>query len=275
MTSTFSLIEINARRRGGAKLIANPQAMHAAVMSSFPPSALEGAPSRVLWRLDHDGPAYKLYVVSPIAPDFTHIVEQAGWAGQEWKSADYERFLDRITKGERYAFRLTANPVKREPANHGDKKTGPVRPLTVNGQIKWLVERAQKNGFRCLQRSEFDSTLPVPTLENGPTLGDAPALGDALTRQDADPLPPTPLVTVTRCDDARFHRKSKPLSAENPQSDRRGSGKSPFKRLSIRKAQFDGVLEVTDAGLLRSALLNGIGRAKGYGCGLMTMKPLT
>lgn len=41
--------------------------------------------------------------------------------------------------------------------------------------------------------------------------------------------------------------------------------------VTLSTARFDGQLEVTDAGLLRQALAGGIGAAKGYGCGLMTL----
>lgn len=43
------------------------------------------------------------------------------------------------------------------------------------------------------------------------------------------------------------------------------------RQVSIVTAQFDGVLEVTDPDRLRDALTSGIGRAKAYGCGLLTL----
>lgn len=43
--------------------------------------------------------------------------------------------------------------------------------------------------------------------------------------------------------------------------------------VTLRIAQFDGILTVTDADLLRHALRHGIGRAKAYGCGLLTLAP--
>ena len=42
-------------------------------------------------------------------------------------------------------------------------------------------------------------------------------------------------------------------------------------KVTIRTATFEGMLTVTDSGLFREALLNGIGRAKAYGCGLLTI----
>ncbi|WP_110590207.1 type I-E CRISPR-associated protein Cas6/Cse3/CasE [Microbacterium suaedae] len=44
-------------------------------------------------------------------------------------------------------------------------------------------------------------------------------------------------------------------------------------QVTLRVATYEGVLTVTDADALRRALCHGIGRAKGYGCGLLTLAP--
>ncbi|MDR4534009.1 type I-E CRISPR-associated protein Cas6/Cse3/CasE [Glutamicibacter sp. PS] len=66
------------------------------------------------------------------------------------------------------------------------------------------------------------------------------------------------LATVTSRQDAAFQRA-------DPNAGRPG-------RVTLRQAQFDGVLEVTDVARLRKALTHGIGRGKAYGCGLMTLR---
>lgn len=43
------------------------------------------------------------------------------------------------------------------------------------------------------------------------------------------------------------------------------------KTITLNVATFEGILTVTDPDLLREALTNGIGRAKAYGCGLLTL----
>ena len=43
------------------------------------------------------------------------------------------------------------------------------------------------------------------------------------------------------------------------------------KTVSIQYTSYEGVLKVEDADLLRKCMLNGIGRAKAYGCGMMTV----
>lgn len=43
------------------------------------------------------------------------------------------------------------------------------------------------------------------------------------------------------------------------------------KTVTLVTARYDGILRVTDAGAFRKALVSGIGRAKGFGCGLLTV----
>lgn len=45
-------------------------------------------------------------------------------------------------------------------------------------------------------------------------------------------------------------------------------------RVRIHTARFEGVLQVTDVEALAYSLRNGIGRARGYGCGLLTLAPV-
>jgi CRISPR system Cascade subunit CasE len=52
---------------------------------------------------------------------------------------------------------------------------------------------------------------------------------------------------------------------------RRAEGSRP---VTVSKATFDGQLRVVDPVALRNALVNGVGRAKAYGCGLLTLAPL-
>ena len=43
------------------------------------------------------------------------------------------------------------------------------------------------------------------------------------------------------------------------------------REVTLRTATFEGVLTITDADIFRQSLVNGIGRAKAYGCGLLTI----
>lgn len=215
----ISRMALNGARRQSAFLLSSPHAMHAAVLASFPPgSAHGGEEGRVLWRVDREpSNAIWLYVVSPQRPDMTHLVEQAGWpTTSAWECRDYLPFLSRVTTGQHWAFRLTANPVRTVTAETGASKR--LAHVTAAQQVDWLLERVDQHGF-------------------------------IVTDGGAD----TPNVLISRREKKSF---------------RRGEG-----TVTLATAQFDGVLEVTDAGLLRRAMQRGIGRGKGYGCGLLTLVP--
>ncbi|PRX95412.1 type I-E CRISPR-associated protein Cas6/Cse3/CasE [Allonocardiopsis opalescens] len=230
----------NTARIGARRLLASPQAMHAAVLASFPdilpsdPRDRGGA--RVLWRVDRNARAEVfLYVVSPSRPDLTHLAEQAGWPTQpEWQTRDYAPFLDRLTKGDIWAFRLTANPVH-SIRRHEDEPTKVTAHVTPRHQMGWLLQRQAAAGFRVLEKPPEQRRLPQ---------GDEHQL----------------IVHDRR-------RLDFGKSEEAP------SGKPRKNRVTLSTATFDGRLEVTDPDALRRALTSGIGRAKAYGCGLMTLAP--
>ena len=218
----FSKFLINPQRRGARKLLSSPQALHAAVMATVPPD-VKPEDGRILWRLDITGHQYVLYVLSPEKPDFSTLIEQAGWDTRPGESAHYGRLLAKLENGQEWGFRLTANPVKRQRGK-GDKIFPHVTPAQ---QSAWLRERAQQWGFE---------VIPVENQE----------------------IADIPLVTA-RKDLSFSHRDS--------------SGN--IGKVTLRKAQFDGALRITDVELFRKALVNGMGRGKAYGMGLMTLAPLT
>lgn len=45
-------------------------------------------------------------------------------------------------------------------------------------------------------------------------------------------------------------------------------------QVSLKVAAYEGVLEIENAELLKKVLVGGLGRAKAYGCGLLTLAPL-
>jgi CRISPR system Cascade subunit CasE len=195
--------------------------MHAAVLASFVPSSEEPSTSgRVLWRVDSpERSKAVLYVVSPAAPDLTHMVEQAGWPTTgTWDTRDYRPLLDRLATGQTWAFRLTANPVRHGRVKDSDEHTKPRGHVTVDQQQQWFLTRTESQGF------------DVATGSDG---GRQVLVRDRRT--------------------VRFRREGATVT--------------------IAMATFDGLLRVTDPDALRTALISGIGRAKGYGCGLLTLAP--
>lgn len=224
----FSKFDLNPQRRASRKLLSNPRAMHASVLALFPPES-EAAHSRVLWRLDSDHPRHTLYVSSPHKPDFAHLIEQAGWESSPGQTTEYSKFLQRVTNGSEWLFRLQANPTKAvRNSEAGHRSRGTIIPLiTEDQQIAWLLSRAPHHGFTIatgmLPGKETDEHLDLRVLEN---------VEQVLYKQETS-----------------VHRK-----------------------VTLRKTIFEGRLTVTDEMALRRALVEGIGRAKSYGFGLLTLR---
>lgn len=177
---TFTRILLNPQKRGGRRLLSNPQAMHAAVRASFPPD-LDDSAARILWRVDHDGHEHTLYVVGPEEPDRAVIVDQAGWSTRPGDTADYEPLLDGLRMGHERSFRLTANPV-RSLSSDGAKRGKLVPHVTPAQQVTWLVDKAPELGF------EVRPSSPSGTAED-----------------------PAPDVIVNRREDLSFSRRDDAL----------------------------------------------------------------
>ena len=239
-------IYLDPHRRGARKLMRSRQTMHAAVLNCFPPGSLDAAAARVLWRLDRPAtrsghplqgsPAYALFISSPVPPDPSHIVETAGYdtdGGVVVRELD--GFLDRLEAGQRWGFRLCVNPTFRDKGQldrAGRKKV--LAHVTQEQQTKWVLDRAERCGFKILESADLGGELPVLEDSQGQRVDGKNLLINGVERS---------LVEF-----------------------RRSNG---LVRLSI--ATFEGVLEVSDPQALRYAVVNGIGRGKAYGCGLLTL----
>lgn len=228
-------VRLNARRRTARDLLASPHRLHGAVLACYP-DLVESEPdgSRVLWRTDrHDDTRVSLYIVSPQKPDAVHIVENAGWPDSApAETLEYRKVLEQLEAGQRWAFRVTANPTYSVPSPIDSSESRRARGrrvghVTVHQQEKWLLDKSGRHGFEIV-RNDLD--LPGGEGES----------------EKARNL---------RLHDGQ-HRRF-----------RRGNGKPA----TLRTVTYDGVLEVVDAEALRRALVAGIGPGKAYGCGLMTL----
>ncbi|MEF9903907.1 type I-E CRISPR-associated protein Cas6/Cse3/CasE [Streptomyces sp. P9-A2] len=248
---------VNTARPGARRLLSSPQAMHAAVMSSFPHLLPSDSPApdapRVLWRLDqHARAEVLLYVVSPDRPDLTHLVEQAGWpavAGPEnpgWHTRPYAPLLDRLATGDHWTFRLTANPVHTVRRKEGEPRKLTAH-LTPVHQMGWLLdeERLTRLGFRVCEKPADRRLLP-----EGTTHHKHPHPGDRYE------------LAVRNARSLSFDKSRGPEG-------RRGNP------VTVVTATFEGRLEVIDPDALRRTLTQGVGRARAYGCGLLTLAPVT
>ncbi|MYR09839.1 type I-E CRISPR-associated protein Cas6/Cse3/CasE [Streptomyces sp. SID724] len=94
-------------------------------------------------------------------------------------------------------------------------------------------------------------------------------------------LPPVVALTGTAADEWWLRQADnsgiKPLTHHSHPLDairgqRRPTG-APPQSIRHTRTQFDGTAAIIDTDLLRQAVLNGIGRGKAYGCGLLSIAP--
>ncbi len=238
---------LNPTRRQTTRLLGSSQSMHALVMGSCGPDAGTAGPSgeRVLWRVDESaGRRIDLYVLSPHEPDLTGAVEQAGWpTAHAWDCRPYTPLLERLSVGQRWRFRLTANPVRSKSVAGQTGSRGRVVPhLTRRHQAEWFLSHTTGWGFEVPTNSlEYD--VQTPDGDTGHVVPDQ--------------------LAISKHDVASFDRHTE--TSHGPQSN----------RVQITRVTYDGVLEVADADALRRSLVHGMGRAKAYGCGLMTLAPVS
>ena len=219
----LSRIKLNPTSVTTRRLLSSPQITHALVEGSRPPGG-ENKGGRVLWRIDAHGPEIELYVSSPWRPDFTGVVEQAGWpTAATWDTRDYGGFLSALCAGQRWAFRVTTNPTR--VVSQGEGVRGKVVPhRTAGHQVEWFLGSAAGWGFE---------------------------------------------VPLNGLDEPELMLVSRESRAFTRHTDHNGAPRND--RVALTQATFVGALTVGDPEALRDALTAGMGRARGYGCGLMTL----
>jgi CRISPR system Cascade subunit CasE len=230
---------VNTSRRDAQRLLSSPHRIHGAVTMAFPePLPRDGTGPRVLWRLDHDHPARtSLYIVSPTRPDLTHLVEQAGWPAADqpgWTTFAYQEFLDALAEGDAWAFRLTANPI------HYIRRDQD-KPDTPTKRTAHITPHHQMRWLLERQERAGFEIVQKPTDQQLTEHGDT----HELVVHNRQPL--------------RFTRRSESRSKDD---------------VRFTRVTFEGRLKITDLTAFRRTLTHGLGKAKAYGCGLMTLAPI-
>jgi len=231
----LSKIWLNPLRRGTQRLVGNPQAMHAAVLGGL---SRQPVTERVLWRLEDERHRATLLVLTDSAPSWHHLVEQAGWPSSDEPQAlvrSYKPLLDRIVRGREFAFRLRANPVA---ATRHPEQPSPSQRLRLEG--------TRPRGVRVPHRTA-DHQLDWLGTRAG-------RWGFELVTNSAGAA------------DVRLTARQRLVFTKSTDTKAR--------RVTIETATFEGRLRVADVDQSIASLLGGVGSARAYGCGLITLAPL-
>lgn len=215
----LSRVLLNDRKRETMRALASPQVIHGAVESSFHQQTAKPGEfrKRLLWRVDYVADKCYLLLLSEEQPNLAALVHQFGHPNvlSSGETKAYSPFLEKLQKGQRWQFRLRANPVRNSNTETDESGRGKVfAHVTAEQQMQWLMARAESCGV-ALKQEEF---------------------------------------AVVHNDWKKFHKGS------------RGQH-----QVVLRTATFEGMLSITDADRFRQSLTSGIGRARAYGCGLMTI----
>ena len=146
-------IDLAPERRLARKYLGSPQAMHAVVMSATGGHDGNG-PGRILWRVDR-GVTTALYILSPLEPDCSQLVAEAGTACTQARTLDYSPFLASLDTGQLWAFRLAANPsysASKGPGVRGQR----YGHVTVEQQRQWFIDRVPRFGFELMPVDHAD-----------------------------------------------------------------------------------------------------------------------
>ncbi|SCL45744.1 type I-E CRISPR-associated protein Cas6/Cse3/CasE [Micromonospora peucetia] len=236
----LSRLHLNPLRTQTQRMLRNPQVLHAAVLGGL---SRQPVTERVLWRLD---PPHQhrltLLVLTGSRPSWEHLIEQAGWPGADEPQTlvkPYEPLLDQVQRGRIFAFRLKANPTS------ATKK--PAAPSEA--QARHLAG-PRPRGVRVAHRKLPDQLdwLIARLRQSGCSV-----LTDTIAGTEM------PAVQVTDRHRLRFHKT--------------GGSRSDTPPVTLESATFDGMLRIDEPETARQTLLEGIGSAKAYGFGLLTLAP--
>ncbi|AZZ41144.1 type I-E CRISPR-associated protein Cas6/Cse3/CasE [Acidipropionibacterium jensenii] len=228
----LSSIPINPLRRGGQRLLSNRQRMHAALLGGM---AVQPVKEKILWRLEAAEHSSRVLVLTASRPNWDHIVEQAGWPGADGsdpKMADYSPLLAMVVRGRRFTFRTTLNTVSSSHNPESATATQKKHLTAPSRRAVHLGERSAPNQLLWFLKRAAD---------------EHDQWGFTVGRSES------PTVRIIERSHERFTRRR---------------GEPP---VSLNLATFEGELQVTDPELMTRSLLEGIGKAKAYGCGLITL----
>lgn len=233
----LSRIWLNPLRTGTQRMLRSPQVVHAAVLGGLPEQPVEERP---LWRLETESPhRLQLLVLTRSLPSWEHVVEQGGWPSAEESQTlvrSVKPLLDRVERGREFAFRLRANPVS---ATRRPAKPSPAQAeqLSVPGARGVRVpHRTASHQLAWFLSRTASWGFDIPETESG-----------------------FPDVLLTGRERISFTK----------------GGDDGRHRVTLSTATFEGRLRVADVDLLRQSLTEGVGPARAYGCGLITLAPVS
>lgn len=146
-------IHLDPRCREARRDLADPYQLHSTLCRAFSPPDKKCPAGEFLWRLEPETSPDgwpRILVQSRSLPDWTHIGVH-GWLAEADTAINLsERLkLDSLTAGQRFRFRLRANPT----VNRDGKRLGLLR---LEDQERWIARKGEQHGFSLPKLASFD-----------------------------------------------------------------------------------------------------------------------
>lgn len=230
----LSRVKLDCSKRDTMIALIRPTKFHACVEAACGQDR-----QRKLWRLDTlqsisgSRDLYLLFL-SHTCPDLSSLQNQFGFPQKALsaQTIEYDRLLQRIVEGSCWRFRLVANPVR---SSKGDNCVRYKRISKDGTVIPRLQVDQDERGRVCghVTIAQQEEWLAKRAASHGFALESGQ-------------------FAVTASKWQKFVKKDN-------------------NRVSLLAASFEGVLTVSDAELFKRTLVEGIGRGKAYGLGLLTV----
>jgi CRISPR system Cascade subunit CasE len=213
----------------------------------------------LLFRQEYDKPL-GFIVVSEKAP-----TPCAGW---EIQTKPYQ---PTFKHGDVLTFKLTANPVvtKKDP-----EKPNPKSRVRHDLVMDWIhVHKAEEKDHPLLNPSpDRDAIARLVGLAWIQAKGQKH--GFEIVRSEAEFDGQKAQVNITGYTQHRFEVQLQQRGGAGASVSEKTSPSQEEKAIRLSTLDFDGVLRVTDPDLFQKIILQGLGPAKGFGCGLMLVRRL-
>ena len=232
----LSRIPLNPMRRRSQALLSNPQLIHAEILNALPTQPVR---ERTLWRRevveDTEGRQRRvnLIVLSQTQPSWAEVVNEYGWPDTH-EGEPLVRDYDPVLSHVQLG-REFAFKVTANPSSVTHKP----QSASSHQEVQLSKGRGVRVGHRSAphQLDWFLQRAEAGDATWGFTVGDRS----------------TPSVRLVGREHVSFRKRRE----------------GPW--VTLDTATFEGVLRVTDVARFREVLLDGLGRGKAYGCGLLTV----
>jgi len=259
MNLYISRLMLNPRSRCVANELANPYEMHRTLMRAFPEAGKEwGCQARsgfgMLFRAETSerNNEIKVYVQSLVEPswDFLHDIDDYLCKTTYLPECECKNIwpvYQKISCGQKFSFRLRANPTKRIGRRDDESKGKRVELYSEDEQIKWLIRKGETS------TDTISGGFIIPVKNVIDDNGKEHALHCLRVRSEG-----------------KF--TSKKRSVESFLNER-GAFRMEAHKMTHFAVMYEGLLQVTNVDAFLQTILKGVGSGKAFGFGLLSIAP--